>query len=168
MSIPVASERKLLTSEDFEAVKATHHPAISDLDLEALQSAKRDLGERREKLRARLVESRRARVRRTPSASPSSEPQLARRTQVFAKALRRVNHELHRREEAEAKVTAIPVSPRPEPKAIRAPQKAAASAPKDTSTAKPSRVRTAKARPDESHGEAKGEAKGRKGPKKEN
>ena len=65
MSIPVAVEKKLLTPEDFEAVKVTHHPAISDLSLESLKSATHDLGERRENLRVIRVESRRGRGRRT-------------------------------------------------------------------------------------------------------
>ena len=115
MSIPVAAEKKLLTPEDFEAVKVTHHPAISDLSLESLKSAKHDLGERREKLRAILVESRRARVRRTTrdASAKGDEAQVGRRKQVFAKALRRVNHELHRREEVEARARPAPADSRP-------------------------------------------------------
>jgi hypothetical protein len=165
MSIPVASEKKLLAPEEFEVVKATHHPAISELTLEALRSAKDDLGERREKLRARLVESRRARMRRTARETPqgAGEPAVARRKQVFAKALRRVNHELHRREEAKARPVAV--GPRPGPKLGKAAPtpKAAASASKDVSAVKTSRGRVAKGQPSE----AKGEAKGRKASKKE-
>ena len=117
MSIPVAAEKKLLTPEDFEAVKVTHHPAISDLSLESLKSAKHDLGERREKLRAILVEGRRARVRRTTrdASAKGDEAQVGRRKQVFAKALRRVNHELHRREEVEARARPAPADSGPSP-----------------------------------------------------
>ena len=110
MSIPIASEKKLLTPEDFEAVKVTHHPAISSLSLEVLKSAKHDLGERREKLRVILVENRRARVRRTvrEASSKGDEAQVGRRKQVFSKALRRLNHELRRREEVEARAGPLP------------------------------------------------------------
>jgi hypothetical protein len=164
MSIPVAGERSLLSPEEFEAVKVTHHPAISDLTLEALRSAKHDLSASREKLRARLVETRRARVRRTARETPpSTEPPLARRKQVFAKALRRVNHELHRREEAEAKLRPAPASPRPEPKPRKAAPKASDSRSKEASPAKPARGRAAKAKPSE----LKSGAKGRKTSKKE-
>lgn len=158
MSIPVARERSLLSPAEFEVVKATHHPAISSLSLEALRSAKRDLSETGEKLRARLVEERRARVRRTArEASPSTEPPLARRKQVFAKALRRLNHELHRREEAAAKVRAAPAGARAEPQSKKAPVTAVDSPPKAASDAKPARVpRTKKA------GDTKREPKGRK------
>ena len=166
MSIPVAAEKKLLTPQDFEAVKVTHHPAISDLSLESLKSAKHDLGERREKLRVILVESRRARVRRTTrdASSKGDEAQVGRRKQVFSKALRRVNHELHRREEVEARARPAPAGSRPETK----PRKAAAKAspplrPKEASPARPARGRAAKAEP----GEARGGAKGRKASKKE-
>ena len=162
MSIPVASEKKLLSPEEFEAVKATHHPAISELALEALRSAKHDLGERREKLRARLVESRRARVRRTSRETPQggAEPPLARQKQVLAKALRRVNHELRRREELEARSRPAAVS-RARVKPTKAAPKASASRPKEASAAKPARGRTAKP------GETKSEGKGRKTSKQE-
>jgi len=165
MSISVAAEKKLLAPEEFEAVKATHHPAILSLSLEALQSAKRDLGERREKLRVHLVETRRARVRRTAGASPSGEPRLARRKQVFAKALRRLNQELSRREEAEGKARTAPGVPRPEPKTGKANLKpVSAPVPQEPTAAKPARARTAKPKPSED----KGEAKARKAtPKKE-
>jgi hypothetical protein len=167
VSIPVAAEKKLLTPEDFEAVKVTHHPAISDLSLESLKSAKHDLGERREKLRAILVEGRRARVRRTTrdASAKGDEAQVGRRKQVFAKALRRVNHELHRREEVEARARHAPADSRPEPKPRKAVAKASASAPspKEAAPARPARGRAAKAEP----GEARGGAKGRKASKKE-
>jgi hypothetical protein len=158
VSIPVAAEKKLLTPEDFEAVKVTHHPAISDLSLESLKSARHDLGERREKLRVILVESRRARVRRTAreASSKGDEAQVGWRKQVFSKALRRLNHELHRREEVEARARPAPAGPRPENKPRKAPARASASAPKEASPAKPARGRTAKAKPSEARGEAKG------------
>jgi hypothetical protein len=102
MSIPVASEKALLTDEEFDVVRATHHPAISRMSLEALHSAKSDLRERREKTRA-LLRERRGRARsRSGATEPSPEaksPPAAKRKQVFAQALKRVNHELHRRNE---------------------------------------------------------------------
>jgi hypothetical protein len=158
VSIPVAAEKKLLTPEDFEAVKVTHHPAISDLSLESLKSARHDLGERREKLRVILVESRRARERRTAreASSKGDEAQVGRRKQVFSKALRRLNHELHRREEVEARARPAPAGPRPENKPRKAAARASASAPKEASPAKLARGRTAKAKPSEARGEAKG------------
>lgn len=163
MSIPVASEKKLLSPEEFEVVKATHHPAISELTLEALRSAKHDLGERREKLRTRLVESRRARVRRLAreASQRGAEPPLARQKQVLAKALRRVNHELHRREELEARSRHAPAGSRPQAKPTKAASKASASRSKDASAATPVRGRTGKP------SEAKGEAKRRKTSKQE-
>jgi hypothetical protein len=169
VSIPVAAEKKLLTPEDFEAVKVTHHPAISDLSLESLKSARHDLGERREKLRVILVESRRARVRRTASeaSSKGDEAQVGWRKQVFSKALRRLNHELHRREEVEARARPASTGPRPETQPRKAAAKANASAPKEASPAKPARGRTAKAKPSEAPREASSEAKGRKASKKE-
>ena len=166
MSIPVASEKKLLSAEEFEAVKATHHPAISELTLEALRSAKNELGERREKLRARLVENRRARVRRTSreTAQGSAAPPLARQKQVFAKALRRVNHELHRREAIEAKSRPALAGSPPQAKPMKAARKVSPSAPKDGPAAKPQQARPAARRPE---AKAKGEGKGQRTAKKE-
>jgi hypothetical protein len=180
MSIPIASEKKLLTPEDFEAVKVTHHPAISSLSLEVLKSAKHDLGERREKLRVILVENRRARVRRTvrEASSKGDEAQVGRRKQVFSKALRRLNHELRRREEVEARAWPAPAGSRPQTQPRKAAAKASASLHKEASPAKPARGRTAKAKPSEAKpseaksseakpSEARGEAKRRKASKKE-
>ncbi|MBV9519118.1 MAG: hypothetical protein JO068_13460 [Hyphomicrobiales bacterium] len=164
MSIPVASEKKLLATEDFEAVKVTHHPAILSLSLEALQSAKRDLGERREKLRLILVENRRARVRRTAreAASKRDEAQAGRRKQVFAKALRRLNHELSRREEAEAR--ARPVAQRPysaELNAKKAKPTNARSPRQESAAEKPARASKAEAGEPKAS-TSKGGSKGRK------
>jgi hypothetical protein len=106
MSIPIASEKSLLSQEEFEVVKATHRPAISGMSLEALESARSDLRERREKTRA-LVQDSRRRVRTKRGSSETSpgakEPPAGRRKQVFAQALKRLNHELSRREAATAR-----------------------------------------------------------------
>jgi hypothetical protein len=108
MSIPIASEKSLLTHEEFEAVKATHHPAVSGMSVEALQSAQRDLRQRREKTRTLVRQNRRqAQAKRgAREASPGAEePRASRRKQVFAQALKRINHELERRRVAAARAT---------------------------------------------------------------
>ena len=167
MSIPVAAEKKLLAPEDFEAVKVTHHPAIEEMSLEALQTAKRELGERREKLRMILLESRKARVRRTAreASSQDDESQVGRRKQVFAKALRRVNHELERRRDAEARAHPQAEQARAEPKPRKAKASIGASARKESAAEKPARAgkKASEAKPSEGKAnESKGGSKKRK------
>jgi hypothetical protein len=106
MSISIASEKSLLTHDEFEAVKPTHHPEIASLAVEALQEAQRDLRQRRDKTRTIARQNRRrAQSRRGARevAAAGEEAHAGKRKQVFAQALKRVNHELQRRREVAAR-----------------------------------------------------------------
>jgi hypothetical protein len=104
MSIPIATERSLLSHDEFEAIKATHYPAISGLSAEELRSTLRDIRQRRDK--ARTIARQQRRELRGKSEPRGNSParddtQAMRRKQVFAQAVKRLNRELGRLEEAE-------------------------------------------------------------------
>jgi hypothetical protein len=101
MSMSGKAERALLSHEEFEFLVATHHPALHDASEEALKAARVKLRDNREKertlLRA-LQRSLRGKASERGRSFPGEVNKPARRKQVFAQALRRVNGELARRE----------------------------------------------------------------------
>lgn len=105
MSIPSKSERSLLSYEDFETVRVTHHPAIYDLASKELHALKVRLREQRDK--SRVLSRHRQRELRG-KAEPRGKsfrgtPEHPRkRKQIFAAALKRINKELDRLRKLEA------------------------------------------------------------------
>jgi DnaJ-domain-containing protein 1 len=150
MSISIASEKSLLSHDEFEAVKPTHHPAIASLALEVLQAAQRDLRQRRDKTRSISRQNRRrAQSRRGARevAPAGEEAHAGKRKQVFAQALKRVNHELQRRQELAARATLMASAQRAlELRRSKAagPRPAAGQSAGEGMASKPSRRRTVK------------------------
>ncbi|SEE39642.1 hypothetical protein SAMN05519104_5987 [Rhizobiales bacterium GAS188] len=148
MSISIASEKSLLSHDEFEAIKPTHHPAISSLSVEILQEAQRDLRQRRDKTRTvarqnrRRAQSRRGAREVVPAGE---EAHAGKRKQVFAQALKRVNHELQRRHEVAAREALMDSAKRAlELRRGKAPASRPAAGPSagEGMTPKPSRRRT--------------------------
>jgi hypothetical protein len=104
MSIPIATERRLLSHDEFEVVRATHYPFISRLSAQELRSAGRDLRQHRDKAQT-IARQRRREMRGKAAprgASPATDDAHAmKRKQVFAHAVKRLNRELSRLETAE-------------------------------------------------------------------
>jgi hypothetical protein len=99
MSFPCKFERSLLSHDEYEAVRVTHHPTIYDLDDAQLREIKLRLREMRDKERT-LARQKRREMRgkvdaRGGSFSGTAERPLQRK-QVFVSALKRVNKEIKR------------------------------------------------------------------------
>jgi hypothetical protein len=106
MSYSNKDEKSLLNHDEFEAVKSSHHPAIYDLDKEAL----RGLAQRLEAFRDKEKTFSRHKRRETKGTTdkrgksfPGTADQPARRKQVFAHALKRIKKERARLYHLDAK-----------------------------------------------------------------
>lgn len=94
MATSVAAERRLL-GDDFATIAPSHYPALGALPAEDVLALARTLREQRDRLRGMVHANRRARRGKgEPRASAGDDVALARRKQVFAAALKRVNHRL--------------------------------------------------------------------------
>ena len=106
MSVPISTEKRMLTEAEFEAVERTHYPAICDLAKDDLADAARRLRDYRDK--ARDTARRQRREIRGKAAPRGAKPArddtgTAIKAQIFTGALRRVNKELRRFEHAESR-----------------------------------------------------------------
>ena len=106
MSIASKAELSVLSHEEQEMVRVTHHPAIYELDGEALKSLQRRLREQRGKMRTFVRQKRRearGKAEARGASFPGDAEQPRRRKQVFAAALKRVTKELGRLRAFEAR-----------------------------------------------------------------
>jgi hypothetical protein len=99
MSVPCKFERSLLSHEEYETIRLTHHPAIYDVEVAELEAMRPRLRKMREKEQT-LGRQRRREARGKAGARGASFPGTAehtsKRKQVFAAALKRLNNELRR------------------------------------------------------------------------
>jgi len=99
MPVPCKFERSLLSHEEYETIRLTHHPAIYDVGLAELEAMRPRLRKMREKERTLGRQKRReGRGKAEPRGSsfPGTAAHASERKQVFAAALKRVNKELGR------------------------------------------------------------------------
>jgi hypothetical protein len=104
------SERALLSHEEFEMVRTTHHPAIYDLDGRELVGLKGRLRQQRNKARGLARQKQReTRGKAEPRGKsfPGNAEQPLKRKQIFAAALKRINRELDRLHKLEARDTHV-------------------------------------------------------------
>lgn len=105
MTINAAAERRFLSREELELVAPSHYPQLAELDAKALREARTRLRDQHDKARTvahhKRREARGKASARAAGASGSSE-HAARRTQIFAQALKRTRRQLQRLEHAEA------------------------------------------------------------------
>jgi hypothetical protein len=99
MSLPIATEQRMLTETEFEVVKQTHYPEICSLSKGELADAARRLRDYRN--RARDVSRQQRREMRGKAAARGARPAgdnsgTLVKKQVFAAALRRLNREIRR------------------------------------------------------------------------
>jgi len=104
MSVPIATEQRLLTDAEFEVVQQSHYPAIFELSRDALADAARRLRDYRDK--AGDVARRQRREMRGKASPRGARPARdntgsTMKKQIFASALKRVNRELGRTARAE-------------------------------------------------------------------
>jgi hypothetical protein len=99
MSVPCKSERSLLSHEDYEVIRLTHHPAIYDVEtteLEAMRSRLRKMRDKEKTLGRQKQREGRGKAEARGASFPGTAEHASKRKQVFAAALKRVNRELSR------------------------------------------------------------------------
>jgi len=99
MSVSCKFERSLLSHEEHEVVRLTHHPAIYDHDLDGLKALRVRLRELRSKERTltrQKQRERRGKAEPRGGSFPGTVEKPLHRKQVFAAALKRVTKELSR------------------------------------------------------------------------
>jgi hypothetical protein len=99
MSVPCKFERSLLSHEEFEAVRLTHHPAIYDADvadMAALRSRLRQMHDKERTLGRQKQREVRGKAATRGASFPGTAEYPSQRKRVFAAALKRVNRELRR------------------------------------------------------------------------
>ena len=110
MSVPCKFERSLLSHDEYEAVRLTHHPAIYELGTAELQSALVRLRQMRDKERTLARQKQREmRGKSAPRGGsfPGTAEQPLRRKQIFASAKKRVNKELNHLRKLQARTTHV-------------------------------------------------------------
>src|ERR1700760_2707241 len=99
MSIPCKFERSLLSHEEYEAIRLTHHPAIYDIEAAELEAIRPRLRKMRDKERTLGRQKRRegrGKAEARGTSFPGTADHALERKQVCAAALKRVNTELRR------------------------------------------------------------------------
>lgn len=100
MSVAIKMERSLLQHDEFEMLSRTHHPAMLDVEDEALSDMRARLRGLREKEKGFVHDMRRGirgKADTRGGSFPGNIEKPARRKQLFANALKRVNGEIARR-----------------------------------------------------------------------
>src|SRR5262245_36980958 len=99
MSVSYKFERSLLSHEEHEVLRYTHHPEIYDHDLDGLKALRVRLRQLRDKERTLVRQKqreRRGKAEPRGGSFPGTVEQPLHRQQVFAAARKRVNKELGR------------------------------------------------------------------------
>lgn len=105
MSVPCKFERSLLSHDEHETVRVTHHPTIYDLNDTQLRETKLRLRNMRDKERTAARQKRRemrGKAEARGGSFPGTAERPSQRQQVFASALKRVNKEIKRLRKLEA------------------------------------------------------------------
>ena len=99
MSVPCKFERSLLSHEEYETIRLTHHPAIYSAEADALADLRSRLRKMHDKERTLSRQKRReVRGKGGPRGAnfPGTAERPSQRKQIFAAALKRLNRELRR------------------------------------------------------------------------
>jgi len=115
MVMSVKAERSYVSHEEFDFLSQTHYPPLADLKDEETSSALKRVRDLREKERSLTREMRRGirgKGETRGSSFPGDVEKPARRKQVFAGALKRLNREVTRRRVLAAKEELIAASRR--------------------------------------------------------
>jgi hypothetical protein len=110
MAISCKRERSLVSHEEYDAIRASHHPDIYDLDLSDLEKLRGRLKQMRDKeqtLARQKQRERRGKAEPRGGSFPGTTEQPMKRQQVFAHALRRLNKEIKRTRHLEARAANV-------------------------------------------------------------
>lgn len=101
MSEPIATQRRILTSDEFEVVSRSHYPAICGLERPELIALAKSVRQFHDRVRDMARHRRRAlRGKAEPrGAAPVGENGVTRKKEIFASALKRLNREIARQED---------------------------------------------------------------------
>jgi len=97
MSVPCKFERSLLSHDEYETIRLTHHPTIYEVEpaeLEAIQSRLRKMRDKEQTLSRQKRREARGKSKTRGASFPATGERPSQRKQVFAAALKRVNKEL--------------------------------------------------------------------------
>jgi hypothetical protein len=110
MSVPCKSERSLLSHEEYETIRLTHHPAIYQVEsaeLEAMRPRLRKMRDKERTLGRQKQRESRGKAEARGASFPGTAKHASKRKQVFAAALKRVNRELRRLRNLEARTAHV-------------------------------------------------------------
>jgi hypothetical protein len=99
MSVPCKFERSLLSHEEYDMIRLTHHPIIYDVEvaeLEAMRSRLRKMRDKERTLGRQKQREARGKAEARGASFPGTAEHASQRRRVFAAALKRVNRELAR------------------------------------------------------------------------
>jgi hypothetical protein len=99
MPVPCKFERSLLSHEEYETIRLTHHPVIYDAEvaeLEAMRSRLRNMRDKEGTLNRQRRREGRGKAEARGASFPGTAEHASERKQVFAAALKRLNKELRR------------------------------------------------------------------------
>src|SRR5215469_9482784 len=99
MSVPCKFERSLLSHEEHETIRLTHHPAVYEVEvaeLEAMRPRLRKMRDKERTLSRQKQREQRGKGEARGASFPGTAEHALERKQVFAAALKRVNNELRR------------------------------------------------------------------------
>jgi len=111
MSASAKLERSILSHDEFQIVKDTHHPAIYRVDslgaLGELQTRLRALRGKERTLAHQKRREARGKTKARGKSFPATAEHALKRKQIFAAALKRVNNEIRRVRAAEARTVHV-------------------------------------------------------------
>ncbi|MBR0899791.1 hypothetical protein JQ616_32970 [Bradyrhizobium tropiciagri] len=110
MSVACKFERSILSHEEYETIRLTHHPAIYDVEVAELEAMRPRLRQMRAKERTvSRHKQRESRGKAEPRGAsfPGTAAHASERKQVFAAALKRVNTELKRQHNLAARTAHV-------------------------------------------------------------
>jgi hypothetical protein len=110
MSVPCKLERSLLSHDEYETIRLTHHPAIYDVEvteLEAMRPRLRKMRDREGTLARQKRRARRGKAEARGASFPGGEERPSQRKQVFSAALKRLNKELRHLHNAAARTANV-------------------------------------------------------------
>ena len=99
MSVPCKFERSILSHDEYETIRLTHHPTIYEvepIELEAIRSRLRKMRDKEQTLSRQKRREARGKSGGRGASFPGTAERPSQRKQVFAAALKRVNKELER------------------------------------------------------------------------
>ena len=110
MAISRKFERSLVSHEEYGIIQSSHHPEIYSLDFTALQTLQSRLRNMRDKERTLMRQKQRERRGKADprgGSFPGTTEQPMKRKQVFAHALKRLNKEVERIRNLEARAANV-------------------------------------------------------------